>query len=92
MSFIAKDSYTGLWSVMFKHDSESESVKTRLVFLAAGVTGTTRILFRSEVNGLPISQTLGHNVMFNSVTYGICKNLKDDPQSVGLRKDEGIWG
>ena len=91
-SVISRDSYTGLWSVEFNRESKDskkkQTVKARLVFLAAGVAGSVKILYQSKEEGLSVSQKLGQHVTFNGTANGLCKNLADAVQGVGLYEGE----
>ena len=62
------------------------------MFIAAGVTGSAKILFQSKEKGLAVSQKLGHNMSLNGFTSGICNHLTDDVRSFGLGKDEDVKG
>ena len=65
-----------------------QTVKARLVFLAAGVTGSAKVLFQSREKGLAVSQKLGQNVTFSQITSGFCANLTEAVQCVGLRQED----
>ena len=91
-SSISRDSYTGLWSVEFNRDSKDsvkkQTVKSRLVFLAAGIAGSTKILYQSREKGLGVSEKLGQHVSFHGIANGLCKNLADAVQGLDLCNGE----
>ena len=64
------------------------TVKAKLVFLAAGVAGSAKILYQSREKGLALSQKLGQHVVFSGMANGLLKDLTDAAQFQGLSEED----
>ena len=66
-------------------------VKAKLVFLAAGVAGSAKILYQSREKGLAVSQKIGQHVVFSGMANGLLKDLTDAAQLQGLDEEESSF-
>ena len=90
MISLHRDSYTGLWSILYRRhadDTQEYTVKSNYVFLAAGSLGTSKILFQSKEKGLTVSDRLGYNFCCHSESFGLFYELDDTVNGVGLTRE-----
>ena len=63
-------------------------VKAKRVFISAGSLGSTEILFKSQQNGLPLSNQLGRRFTGNGDVLGFAYNNDREINGIGLGKKE----
>jgi len=82
----------GRWAVRYTlngarrelFDAPLATVVARVVVLAAGTLGSTEILLRSRVHGLPLSQRLGQRFSGNGDVLAFCYNAEPVVNGIGF--------